>query len=561
MMKKISLWLSTLILGFMNLGFSSDLLSWQKLGIGMNVRESNCIVVHPQDHNLLFVGTDKVLYRSTNKGLSFQPVLQLHSSSRGINYIYIAETPAAFPIYAATGGGLFQSHDNGDTWEKIFDPQEDQISQCLSVITFGETIYAGTLNGLFYKSLSDPTWQRLKGELGRQPIYELAKDKQYLYIVTDSQFYRVKEDIKEVHRTFSLGSQEESTNNRVSQEDNQRNRKIKDLLFERETSSLFLATIQGINYSHDQGKTWDRILSDGLPLSAIQSILVLNKKNLSHGAEAESKGETCFPLGGFGFFAGTQQGFFYRDNDHWQPLYRGMETNDVRFLSADNQGNFYAATDRGIFLLPVKEAFASAESKVASQESDVKGQKSQDPGHVARGTGHGSEVSAPVTLPQEPTILEVQEMAIKYADVHPNKIKRWYSALKKKAILPTLSVGLDRADGEFFHWDTGANPDLLLKGRDHLDWDLSLSWDLADLVWDNDMTSIDSRSKLMVELREDILDQVTRIYFERKRIQMELGNDTSLDPKVRLEKQMRIEELTALIDGLTGGEFSRGINK
>jgi len=58
-------------------------------------------------------------------------------------------------------------------------------------------------------------------------------------------------------------------------------------------------------------------------------------------------------------------------------------------------------------------------------------------------------------------------------------------------------------------------------------------------------------------LRQDILDQVTRLYFERRRIQSELVSNKDSD----FDREMRVEELTALIDGLTGGEFSRRTHK
>ena len=88
-----------------------------------------------------------------------------------------------------------------------------------------------------------------------------------------------------------------------------------------------------------------------------------------------------------------------------------------------------------------------------------------------------------------------------------------------------------------------------------MSWDVSLSWDLGDLVWSTDQTTIDSRSKLMVELREDVLDQVTRLYFERRRLQAELAAD-ALEPAAEFDKQLRVDELTALLDAFTGGKFS-----
>ena len=63
----------------------------------------------------------------------------------------------------------------------------------------------------------------------------------------------------------------------------------------------------------------------------------------------------------------------------------------------------------------------------------------------------------------------------------------------------------------------------------------------------------------MVQWRDDILNEVTRLYFERKRLRLELTDD-ALDLKKRKEKEFRLEELTALIDGLTNGYLSRRLS-
>jgi len=102
---------------------------------------------------------------------------------------------------------------------------------------------------------------------------------------------------------------------------------------------------------------------------------------------------------------------------------------------------------------------------------------------------------------------------------------------------------------------------LLRRGKDSLDWDVGVSWDLSELIWSTDQTSIDVRSKLMVELRNDLLDEVNKIYFERIRVKMEIDNLSIEDRKKRFEKELRLRELTASIDALTGGYFSQQITK
>ena len=76
------------------------------------------------------------------------------------------------------------------------------------------------------------------------------------------------------------------------------------------------------------------------------------------------------------------------------------------------------------------------------------------------------------------------------------------------------------------------------------------------LFWNDAQMNIDVRSKLMVELRDDILDQVNKLYFERLRVKSELDNLSLEDRYKRLEKQLKLEELTASLDALTSGYYS-----
>ena len=60
----------------------------------------------------------------------------------------------------------------------------------------------------------------------------------------------------------------------------------------------------------------------------------------------------------------------------------------------------------------------------------------------------------------------------------------------------------------------------------------------------------------MVELRDDILDQVNKFYFERLRVKMELDSLNIEDRKKRFEKELKLQELTASLDALTAGYYS-----
>jgi len=176
---------------------------------------------------------------------------------------------------------------------------------------------------------------------------------------------------------------------------------------------------------------------------------------------------------------------------------------------------------------------------------------------VAAAPAPTSSASLLAHFSQEPTIAQVQQVAIRYAEVHPEKIALWRKQARLRALVPTLSVTGDTNLTDFRHWDAGPNPDVLLTGKRDIDWTASMSWDLGDMIYSADQTSIDVRSKLMVQLRDDIVDEVTRTYFERRRVQLALLTNPPKDQEKRMEKELRVEELTALIDGLTGGWFSR----
>ena len=76
------------------------------------------------------------------------------------------------------------------------------------------------------------------------------------------------------------------------------------------------------------------------------------------------------------------------------------------------------------------------------------------------------------------------------------------------------------------------------------------------MFWNSSQTAIDVRSRLMVQLRRNVLNEVTRVYFERKRLLAEFAAHPAEDPVLLRERELRVQELGAQLDALTGGWFS-----
>ncbi len=163
----------------------------------------------------------------------------------------------------------------------------------------------------------------------------------------------------------------------------------------------------------------------------------------------------------------------------------------------------------------------------------------------------------------EPSILELQRAAIRYTEVNPDKIVNWRRQAAFKAFLPEVSVGYDKDIYRTIASSTSGGKTTFTIGPDDesYGWDVSLKWDLGDLIYNDDQTSIDSRSKLMVQLRNDVLTQLNQAYFERKRLQAELIKYPDKTSPTYQERELKIEELTAQIDALTGGYLSRRAGK
>lgn len=117
----------------------------------------------------------------------------------------------------------------------------------------------------------------------------------------------------------------------------------------------------------------------------------------------------------------------------------------------------------------------------------------------------------------------------------------------------------DWQSSDYFYSGSDSGNDIT-RGKDW-GWSISLTWKLGDLVWNDDQTSIDTRSRLMVQLRDDVLNEVTRLYFERRKLQIEMLPDSGMKQKDRVEKELRLQELTADIDALTGFYLSNRIGQ
>ena len=502
--------------------------SWRRLEIISASSDIRAIALDSNNPGIIYAATEEGLYKTLDRGKSWE------SSGAGlikeVNFIYIDRSNPDV-IYAAAKNGLFRSRDSGMNWQRIFlgkDALERDVTSIELIFAPPKSIFIGTKSGVFFSPINRIIWQKISGKLTDANISFIVSaldNPEGLFVVSGQGLFKSDNRLSSYERLYSgfNSESEDAAADLDSSEEEPYTEEsfLKHLAFDPDNSDkLYLSGREGLLLSQDAGKSWQKRIFSGLLDEKINYALIAARGRM---------------------FLAVQNGVFDCENDSCKQLYRGADFKNCSQLALDSGGNLYSACDQGLYVISLNE---NKEAKLVESEPELRNNTN-------------------ITLfSGEPGIREIQQKAIRYAEVYPEKIVNWRKQAARKALLPQVSVGIDRSSTDLWHWESGSaaigqsGDDLLRKGRDNIDWDVTLSWDLGDFIYSSDQTSIDVRSRLMVQLRDDILDEVTRLYFERRRLQLELASQDSLSPKARSEKELRLEELTASIDGLTGGYLS-----
>jgi ligand-binding sensor domain-containing protein len=243
------------------------------------------------------------------------------------------------------------------------------------------------------------------------------------------------------------------------------------------------------------------------------------------------------------------------------------------------RGSLWLATDRGLLVAgelagPWQRAAAPAGS------ADVRALAS-DAGSVYAAAGDRVLVARPAGPPAgaastglwrlrtpegDPPIEHVQRAVLAYLELRPERIRALRQGVGRRGWLPIVSLRLMRAQDE----DRGTDHDeAFLYGelRRTVDRDsstardfetaLTFSWDLGDIAYHPEQIDVSREAREVIKLRDDVLDEVTQLYFERRRVLAELAARPDAPPAEKLRLRLRAAELAAGIDAWTGGWFGR----
>jgi len=470
---------------------------WIKLREGIPEDDLYKLCIHPSDERIIYYGGTNAIYRSQDEGRTWQSVYTIKKKADKVNFMFY--DPFSGALYVALGKDLLRSKDEGETFQRVFCKSPERV---LHIAKNRSDLYVATDRGLYTSVEGIWQWQKIfdsKEEMTKQIVFV---SEEIVFIVTESEVYRSKDNLKTLERVFtvngkrSIEAEEDST-----EEEIERNMLAVIYINKDDPIRIYLGTNKGIFISSDCGDTFTKLV-------------------LSYFGEPEIRWIEKDTQDSSFIFLATNKGFFRVDLDQKiaSNLYQGLITQNMRFFQQDDSGRIWLVTDKGLYV---------------NKENPFETTSVLDTLHFQ----------------SEPTIREVQEAALRYNEVHPEKIKAWRSALRYRALLPTIKLDYDKT----ISWH--GTKQAYYVGP--YDWGLTLSWDIADLIWNPYQDDIDNRSRLNTQLRIEIIEDVNRVYFERERLKRLLEITPPKDEKERIEKQLRLEELTALLEGYTGGIFSK----
>ena len=167
----------------------------------------------------------------------------------------------------------------------------------------------------------------------------------------------------------------------------------------------------------------------------------------------------------------------------------------------------------------------------------------------------------------EPDVLKVQALAMDYTKTNPSLVEGWLKASKAAYALPAVPLSYDKDMDEYTTWDyLDLNEDGKVGSSEHqyntarADDDqgigVRLAWRLDKLVMSSERIRVINEAQDIVKLRDKVLDEVTRVYFDRRRLQVDQLLNPASGLRDQIKNELRLQELTASIDALTGGGFS-----
>jgi len=337
------------------------------------------IVIDPGDPKLIYVGAwglnahdSGELFRSYDGGKSWTAIPAMHRKS--IRSIVLAPSDSNIVIVGALDG-VFRSRNRGQTWQRI-SHQRTEITNVESIAIDpqnSDIIYVGTWH-LGWKTLNAGlSWQRIQdGIIDDSDVFSILVDESNsptIFLSACSGVYKSLDAGRIFERVQSIPFSARRT--RVLKQD------------PNNPAVVYAGTTEGLWLTENSGTTWKRVTT---PEVVVNDVLIDpgNSKHLllatDRGGILASDNQLDFTASNSGFTHryissvlidrgdpnviyvsvrnDRERGGVFVSNDagrHWIQISAGLNERDVLILKQANNGSILAGTNRGLLVLDRKE--------------------------------------------------------------------------------------------------------------------------------------------------------------------------------------------------------------
>lgn len=176
----------------------------------------------------------------------------------------------------------------------------------------------------------------------------------------------------------------------------------------------------------------------------------------------------------------------------------------------------------------------------------------------AQSMGFSAETESRLALlKEEPTVVAAQTAALRFFNIDPDGVDNMRSRAALKGLMPRLDaryrVNQSDMDADTRNLNVNQDAPFLFDSAQGKVQELQvgLSWNLPSLVFNAEVLDVGS----LAVLQEGVLKEITRLYYTRRRLQIDLILNPPRDAQTELSKQLRIEELTSTLNAMTGNLF------
>jgi len=551
---------NTLFFGFLSLGFLIFLCftlnkAAAQLPPSLSILELNKRRVVSVNLSPLtaILATDEQLIYSLNSRIfvdeSSLPNINLldENESFKVNRIYNNATD----IYFATNVGLIRNQ------QRIF------TKTGVNDLSFTkDKIYLSTDLGLYVSDVSSLRWELVtKANLRILQCKPSLKSKSLFYLLTVNGFYifnSKKNLVVKVNQGLVFNSDSELK----GRLEVLRHKQLKEEL-------IYLALNNAVYKLDGAKKSWRRLTDKGL---------VFDQDSQMQVVDIFYKDDYLFLVASTGlFYAKLGLG---NEVTEWHKVSSAEFNLDENFLEGFTASSF-SKQDKNLSLFIGNFRGDLYQLRLGDSELNAENGDGQ-PSHVAlteravfqSATVNDLEVNKKLKLifSLEPTIQETQAKALQFSGI-PSGMQ--FGAYKRQArlrnVLPQIDTSFDNSDyalssletrgsDQYDSADSSINSSLDKNRKAAMDNEFNtgfrFTWHLDRLIYDPEIIDIVNSARVSANIRENLLTELTQIYFQRKNLLSELMSN----PFSRtMTQKFKLQELTADIDARTGGWYSLAI--